>query len=131
MTQDPNVIPWGAQDRFQAHFIIKTSGNVSEKDFLARTYLESEGHFALKHVRGLHWVGGHLADVLNSDNELKTMISRLPYNDAQIYIEPTKHGIRIHGGWKSSYDFAVTKELFSVYDAIASHIRGELGFPPV
>ncbi len=131
MTQDPNTTPWGAQDRFQAHFIVKTSAKVPEYDFLARTKLESEGHFASKHVSGLHWVGGPLADILNSDNELKSMISKLPYDDAQIDIEPTNREIRIHGKWKSSYDFAITKELFSVYDAIASRIRGELSSPPV
>ncbi len=131
MEQDNDAIPWGAQDRFQAHFIIKSPTKITEYNFLARTELETEGHFARKHVKALQWIGGELADVLNSDNSLKDMISKLPCDDAKIFIEPTNHEVRIHGNWKSSYDFKITKELFAVYEAIASHIRKELGSPPI
>jgi hypothetical protein len=131
MTQELNPISWGAQDRFQAHFIVKTHDGISAEDFLTRSKLETKGHFASKKVTGVQWIGGSLADALNSDAELKNMMTRLSYEDAHITIEPTKSGIRIHGKWKDSYNFPITKELFTVYDRIASHIKRELGSPPV
>jgi hypothetical protein len=132
MTQELNPVPWGAQDRFQAHFIVKThQHDVSEEDFLARPKLETKGYFASKRVTGVKWIGGTLADVLNSDAELKNMMTRLSYEDARITVEPTKGDIRIYGKWKDSYNFVMTKELFAVYDRIASNIKRELGSPPV
>ncbi len=131
MTQDLNPYPWGAQDRFQAHFIVKTNGQVKLEDFLAITELKTEGHFGAKKVAGVQWVGGKIARVLNSDDELRNMILKLPYKDAKIWVEPTKNGIRIHGKWKSSYELGITKELFNVYDHIASHVKRTLSPPPV
>ncbi|MGB9124652.1 MAG: hypothetical protein WA833_09030 [Nitrosotalea sp.] len=131
MTQDLNPISWGAQDRFQAHFIVKTHHDVSEEDFLARAKLETKGHFASKKVIGVEWIGGALADALNSDAELKNMMTRLSYEDAHITIEPTKDNVRIYGKWEDSYNFGITKELFAVYDRIASHIKKQLGSPPI
>ena len=131
MTQELNPVPWGAQDRFQAHFIVKTIRNTSDENILARTKLETKGYFGSKRVSGVQWIGGTLAEALNSDSELKNMITKLSYEDAQITIEPTKGAIRIYGKWKDSHNFTITKELFAVYDKIASHIKSELGSPPV
>ena len=131
MTQDLNPIPWGAQDRFQAHFIVKTHHDASAENMLAKTKLETQGHFASKKVTGVQWIGGSLADALNSDIELKNMITKLSYNDAQINIDPTKGAIRIYGKWKDEDNFTITKELFAVYDKIASNIKRELGSPPI
>jgi len=131
MVQDLNPISWGSQDRFQAHFVVKTHHEISEKNFLVMSKLETRGYFASKRVTGVQWIGGALVDALNFDNELKTMMTKLSYKDAQIYVEPTKGGIRIHGNWKDSHDFTMTKELFAVYDRIASHIKNELSSPPV
>jgi len=131
MAQDLNPIPWGAQDRFQAHFIVKTNHDVSEEDFLVIPKLETKGYFASKRVTGVRWKGGILADALNSDAELESMMTKLSYDDAQICIEPTRGSIRIHGKWKDSYNFSMTKELFAVYDRIASYIKRLLGSPPV
>ena len=131
MTQELNPVPWGAQDRFQAHFIVKTRHDVSAENILTRTKLETKGHFASKRVTGVQWMGGALAEALNADTELKNMMTRLSYYDAQITIEPTKGAIRIYGKWRDSHDFTITKELFAVYDRIASHIKRELGSPPV
>ena len=130
MPQDLEPQPWGAQDRFQAHFIVKTSQNTNA-EFLAKTKLKTEGHFATKKAVGIQWIGGTIAETLNSDAELTSMIIKLPYKDAKIWIEPTTNGIRIHGSWKSSYEFRIDKELFAVYDKIASHVKSTLGFPPV
>jgi hypothetical protein len=131
MTQDLNPISWGAQDRFQAHFIVKTHDGITEENLLARSKLETKGYFASKRVTAVQWTGGTLADALNSDSELGKMVTKLSYEDAQIYVEPTKGGIRIYSKWKDSYNFTITKELFEVYDRIASHVKRELGSPPV
>jgi hypothetical protein len=80
---------------------------------------------------GVKWDGGNLADVLNKDDTLKTMMTRLPYEDAQIFVEPTKGGVRIFGRWKDSYNFTMTKELFAVYDRIALSIKNMSCPPPV
>ena len=126
MSQDLNPQPWGAQDRFQAHFIVKADNQINLDDLLAKTKLQTKGYFAAKKVSDVEWVGGELAEVLNPDAELKAMIVKLPYNDAFIWVEPTKKGIRIHGKWKSSQQMGITKELFEVYDRIASHIKKQL-----
>lgn len=127
MSQDLNPSPWGAQDRFQAHFIVKTKNQLtSNDDLLAKTKLNTEGHFSKKKVSGVEWVGGELVTSLNSDDELKSMILKLSPTDALIWVDPTKKGIRIHGKWKSSQELGITKELFDVYDRIASHIKKHL-----
>ena len=45
--QDPNPLPWGAQDRFQAHFIVRKQAEKSV-DLTARTILKTSGHFGSK-----------------------------------------------------------------------------------
>ncbi len=123
MTQDLNPISWGAQDRYQAHFIVKSHRNIPEEDFLARPKLQTKGYFASKKVTGVTWVGGSLADALNADTTLNAMMTKLSYHDAQIVVEPTKAGIRIYGKWMDSSNFSMTKELFAVYDRIALNIK--------
>lgn len=123
MDQDLNPLPWGAQDRYQAHFIVRTKKGGNLDYFLARTKIETTGHFSKRSVSKVEWVGEEFANILNSDEELKAMILRLPYKDAFIWVDPTKTGIRIRGKWKSSQDMAISKELFEVYDRIASYIK--------
>ncbi len=123
MTQDLNPISWGAQDRYQAHFIVKSHRNLPEEDFLARPKLQTKGYFASKKVTGVKWIGGSLADALNADTTLNSMMTKLSYHDAQIVVEPTKGGIRIYGKWMDSSNFSMTKELFAVYDRIALNIK--------
>jgi hypothetical protein len=131
MAQDLNPVSWGAQDRYQAHFIIKVQTGCEDKEFLARPTLQTRGHFATKKVTGVKWIGGKISDTLNSDETLKTMMTKLSHEDAQIQIEPTTSGIRIFGKWKDSYGFAMTKELFAVYDRIAFDIKNMSCPPPV
>jgi len=131
MAQDLNPVSWGAQDRYQAHFIVKILTGCDNEDYLARPTLQTKGHFASKKVTGVQWVGGNLADALNKDDTLKTMITRLSYEDAHIFVEPTKGGVRIFGRWKDSYNFTMTKELFAVYDRIALVIKTMSCPPPI
>lgn len=131
MSQDMIPEPWGAQDRFQTHFIVKTDNKTKGDYLLARTKLNTRGHFATKKVVDVQWIGGEIAVLLNSDADLKKMILGLNYDDASIWIEPTTGGVRIHGKWKSSNKLGVSKETFDVYDRIASNVKRYLGSPPV
>jgi len=121
--QDPNPLPWGAQDRFQAHFIVQQNFGEKVIDFTARTRLKTTGHFGSKKVVGVTWEGGKLAEDLNTDSALNEMIVKQSVNDATIFVDPTDNGIRIYGKWKSSYDFGISKELFEIYNKIAGYIK--------
>jgi hypothetical protein len=125
--QDPNPLPWGAQDRFQAHFVVQQDiGNDIESWRLrrvARTRLKTTGHFGSKKIIGVTWEGGKLAEDLNADSSLNEAIGNQSVNDAIIFVDPTDNGIRIYGKWKNSFDFGITKELFEIYNKIAGHIK--------
>ena len=121
--QDPNPLPWGAQDRFQAHFIVQQDPGDKVVQFTARTRLKTTGHFGSKKITGVTWEGGKLADELNIDSSLNKMIAKQSLNDAIIFVDPTDNGVRIYGKWKNSYNFGITKELFDIYNKIAGYIK--------
>jgi hypothetical protein len=119
--QESNPLPWGAQDLFQAHFIVRKESD-NKMDYTARTILSTSGHFGSKKVVDVTWNGGKLAEILNDDSSLKEMIINQSVKDATIFVDPSDNGIRIYGKWKNSYEFGITKEMFSIYDKIAGHI---------
>ena len=121
--QDPNPLPWGAQDRFQAHFIVQKDIGEELLNLTARTRLQTTGHFGSKKITGVIWEGGKLADELNTDSSLNKMIAKQSLNDAIIFVDPTDNGVRIYGKWKNSYDFGITKDLFAIYNKIAGYIK--------
>lgn len=122
--QDPNPLPWGAQDRFQTHYIVRRNVNKNFLDFVARTTLSTKGHFGSRKVDSVKWDGaGKLAKILNDDSSLLEMIRNQTVKDATIFIEPTDNAVRIYGKWKNSFEFGITKELFEIYDKIAGHIK--------
>jgi len=123
--QDPNPIPWGALDRYQAHFIVrKNIPGHAVSNYLAKTKLNTEGHFANKRVVKVEWIGGgSLSTVLNNDSQLNEMIAKQSVQDATIYVEPTDNAVRIRNKWKNHLEFGITKELFEIYDKIAGHIK--------
>ena len=121
--QDPNPLPWGAQDRFQAHFIVRKDSSNKTLDYTARTVLSTEGHFGSKKIKNVTWNGGNLAETLNNDSSLKEMIQKQSVKDATIFVDPTDTGIRIYGKWKNSSEFGITKDLLTIYDKIAGHIK--------
>jgi hypothetical protein len=120
--QESNPLPWGAQDRFQAHFIVRKETD-NKMDYTAKTILSTSGHFGSKKVVDITWNGGRLAEILNDDFSLKEMITKQSVKDATIFVDPSDNGIRIYGKWKNSYEFGITKEMFSIYDKIADHIK--------
>ena len=122
--QDPNPLPWGALDRYQAHFIVKKKTEQGGSNYVARTILTTKGHFSAKTITKVAWDGsGSLARKLNEDTTLNEMIAKQSMRDATIYVEPTEGAIRIRNKWKNHLDFGITKELFEIYDRIAGHIK--------
>ena len=87
--QDPNPLPWGTQDRFQAHYIVRKQSD-NPLDLTARTVLETTGHFGSKKVTAVQWQGGKIADTLNSDSVLNELIAQQSVDDATITIDPTQ-----------------------------------------
>ena len=120
--QDPNPLPWGTQDRFQAHFIVRKQTD-EPIDLTARTILKTSGHFGSKKVTNVQWQGGKITETLNSDSVLNELIAQQSVDDATITIDPTSKGIRIYGKWKNSFEFKVSKEQFEIFDKIAGHIK--------
>jgi len=122
--QDLNPIPWGAQDRFQAHFIVRKDAGTAVANYLAKTKLTTKGHFGGKTIVKVQWDGpGSISSKLNEDNELNEMIAKQSIKDATIYVEPTEGAIRIRSKWNNHIAFGITKELFEIYDRIAGHIK--------
>ncbi len=122
--QDPNPIPWGAQDRFQAHFSVRKDIGNSDGNYLAKTILTTKGHFGAKTVVKVEWNGiGGVSSKLNEDNELNEMIAKQSVKNATIYVEPTEGAVRIRSKWDNHIAFGITKELFEIYDKIAGHIK--------
>ena len=121
--QDPNPTPWGTQDRFQAHYIVRKNKITNVLDYTTRTTLSTIGHFGSKKVTDVEWQGGKISDALNSDTSLKEMIVNQTPDDAVISVEPTNQGVRIYGKWKNGFEFGVSKELFEIYNKIAGHIK--------
>ncbi len=120
--QDPQPMPWGALDRFQAHFVVKKIVN-NDQDFSVKSILSTQGHFGGKKLVGVSWNGGKLAQALNADSSLNELISQQSLSDASILIEPTDTGVRIHSRWKNHLAFNISKEMFEIYDKIAGHIK--------
>ncbi len=122
--QDPNPIPWGAQDKFQAHFIVRKDVGIAVGNYLAKTILTTKGHFGSKTIVKVEWNGpGSLAIKLNADNELNEMIAKQSLKNSTIYVEPTDVAVRIRSKWDNYIAFGITKELFEIYNKIAGHIK--------
>ena len=121
--QDPNPTPWGTQDRFQAHYIVRKNNITNVLDYTTRTTLSTTGHFGSKKVTDVEWQGGKISEALNSDTSLKEMIVNQTPDDAVISVEPTNQGVRIYGKWKNGFEFGVSKALFEIYNKIAGHIK--------
>lgn len=122
--QDPNPMPWGALDRFQAHFIVRKDVGTSVGNYVAKTKLITKGHFGSKKIVRVEWEGsGSLAPTLNQDVELNELIAKQSLKDATIYVEPTDGAVRIRGKWDNHISFGISKEMFEIYDKIAGHIK--------
>ena len=120
--QDSTISSWGAQDRFQAHFIVKVNVTSPSK-YVARTVLKTEGHFAAKKVVSVRWNGGMLADELDRDAQLNGLIAKQSVKDATIFVDPSDNGVRIYSKWENSHDFKITKDMYAIYNKIAEYVK--------
>jgi hypothetical protein len=120
--QDSTISHWGTQDRLQAHFVVKIDATHPAK-YVAKTVLDTEGHFAAKKVKSVSWNGGLLAEELNKDTELNELIAKQSVRDATIFVDPSIKEIRIYSAWKNSYDFKITKDMYAIYNKIAEHVK--------
>jgi hypothetical protein len=91
--------------------------------YVAKTIVKTEGHFGTKKIKSVTWNGGLLAEDLNKDAELNTLIAKQSTNDATIFVDPSIKEIRIYSKWKNAYDFKITKDLYAIYNKIAEHIK--------
>jgi len=124
MQETNPTFPWGAQDRFQAHFIVRKDIDAEIGTCVAKTQLTTKGHFGDKTVAKVEWNGpGSLASKLNEDADLNEMIAKQSVKDATIYVEPTEGAVRIRSKWDNHISFGIDKELFEIYDRIAGHIK--------
>ncbi len=122
--QQIDPLPWGALDRYQAHFIVRRDPGNDHTTFLTKTELTTQGHFGSKQLLSVRWSGGgKLASRLNDDTQLCDMILQQSLDAAKMYIEPTDNVIRIHGTWSNHLAFGISRELYEIYDRIAGHIK--------
>lgn len=124
MAQDTNPMVWGAMDKFQAHFVVNLGKDSDSPALTARTVVSTKGRFGAKQVTGVRWSGsGTLAQALDSDSALNEMIAKRSVREADIFVEPTDSGVRIHSTWRASDELGITKDEFEIYDRIAGHIK--------
>ena len=72
--QDPNPLPWGTQDRFQAHFIVKKDSSNNTLDYIARTILSTDGHFGSKKIKNITWITSILVFLTSKHPLLVTIL---------------------------------------------------------
>ncbi|CAI9831416.1 conserved hypothetical protein [Nitrosopumilaceae archaeon] len=117
-----DAVPWGAQDRFQAHYVVRIDP-ASPADYAARSIVSTEGALGRGAVTGVTWEGGRLAGVLAADGELCRMMASQGARSARLFVEPTEGAVRIRGGWENHLEFGVSRGMYEICDRIAGHIR--------
>jgi hypothetical protein len=119
------IPPYGALPYCQAHFVVAGNGRVFEDRLIARTRKKTKG-IIRKEVVDLRWEGGQIADRLNSDSNLKSLLRTVLLEEGDICIDPTENGIRIYGSWKPEYKIEMSKQALETYDMIAGHVKSYL-----
>jgi hypothetical protein len=69
------------------------------------------------------WWGGRLAEILQTDIELKEMLKGVLQQEGEIRIDPIDDHIRIYSKWKHEDDLKFDPRVFEVVDKIAYHIQ--------
>ncbi len=114
----------GGVRTYRYNYVVLAKTDGLEDKLKAATKLIKKG-FLRKEVVGLKWEGGYLAQLLNADSDLKTMLDREGLVECEIRPDKKNHRIRIRQ--KKFYPRNMlpfpTREAFEVYDRIAQHIR--------
>jgi len=76
------------------HYIVKGMGKKSENDLRAEVKEKKEG-FISKKLVDIKWDGGRLAELLNSDAELKNMIMRTGSTPLKVELDSKNDCVRI------------------------------------
>ncbi|MGH9923041.1 MAG: hypothetical protein ACRD38_09840 [Nitrososphaerales archaeon] len=116
------IPPYGALPYYQTHFIVAGNGRLFEDRLIARTRKKTKGVIR-KEVVDLRWEGGRIAERLNSDSNLKSLLTTVLLEEGDIYIDPTENGIRIYSSWKPEYKVEMSKQALEAYDIVAGHVK--------
>jgi hypothetical protein len=120
---DPNQMPYGALQYYQIHYIIEDVDLTNPEALLAKCEPVSKGHLGNKKVVDVKWWGGRLAEILQTDTELKEMLKGVLQQEGEIRIDPIDDHIRIYSKWKHEDDLKFDPRVFEVVDKIAYHIQ--------
>lgn len=113
---------YGALPYCQLHFVVPGNGRRFEDVLIARTTRKIRG-IVSKHATNIRWEGGHIAEVLNADTNLQSLLSKVLVEEGDIRIDPTENGVRIYGRWRAEYKVRIGREVLEAYDIIAGHVK--------
>ncbi len=85
-----------------------------------------------KEVVDVQWEGGEIANRLNADSNLKSLLAMVLLEECEIRIDPQPNIIRIYGRWKPEYKVEMSKEILETCDVIAGYVKrylAELAVP--
>ena len=116
------IPPYGALPYYQVHFVVAGNGRNFEGKLIARTRKKTKGVIR-KEVVDVRWEGGQIADRLNNDSNLKSLLSTVLLEEGDICIDPSENGIRIYGSWKPEYKVQMSRQALEAYDMIADHVK--------
>jgi hypothetical protein len=119
------IPPYGALPYYQTHFIVAGNGRVFEDRLIVRTRKKTKGVIH-KQVIDLWWEGGQIADKLNGDANLKSLLKTVLLEEGNIYIDPTENGIRVYSDWKPEYKVEMSRQALEAYNIIAGHLKSYL-----
>jgi hypothetical protein len=121
--QDPNPLPYGALPYFQIHYLIEPVKISNPSSYMAKCRAKTQGHFGDKRVMDIQWIGGRLAQTLESDKELTEMLKPLMIEEGEISIDPQKDRVRVYTKWKREDKLEFDPEFFQVVERIAKTIK--------
>lgn len=119
------IPPYGALPYYQTHFVVYGNGRAIENRIMARTRKVTRGVIH-KQVVNMHWEGGEIADKLNADATLKSLLKTVLLEEGEIRIDPTENGVRIYGEWKPEYKIEMSREALEAFDMIAGYVKSYL-----
>ena len=121
--QDPNPLPYGALPYFQIHYLVEPVNITSPSAYMAKCRAKTKGYNDEKRITEIEWVGGRLAERLESDNALTEMLKPMMLKEGEISIDPQKDRVRVYTKWKREDKLQFDPEFFQVVERIARTIK--------
>lgn len=125
------TIPWGALPYYRMHFVVLARAKPFAESLIAQTRKKTKGVIH-KEIIDVWWEGGRMAEELNRDDNLKTLLKEVLLEEDEIYVDPTENCIRVYGGWKGEQKVEISKKTLEAYNIIAGHVKkliSELAVP--